>query len=94
MQQNIVLHASIISLGRILLMKFRLMDCEQKIDALQSEIDGLKKGSPNSETCLNTTPTTPQWSYAIFWVLWNWKRNTRNLEILTTSPTLRLTHLQ
>ena len=41
MQQNIVLHASIISLGRILLMKCRLMDCEQKIDALQSELNGL-----------------------------------------------------
>ena len=36
MQQNIVLHASIISLGRILLMKCRLMDCEQKIDVLDS----------------------------------------------------------
>ena len=34
MQQNLVLHASINSLDRILLMKFRLMDCEQKIDAL------------------------------------------------------------
>ena len=38
MQQKIVLHASIISLGRILLMKCQLMDCEQKIDALQSEL--------------------------------------------------------
>ena len=41
MQLNIVLHALINSLDRILLMTFRLMDCEQKIDALQSELNGL-----------------------------------------------------
>ena len=41
LQQKLVLYASINSLERILLMTFRLMDCERKIDVLQSEINGL-----------------------------------------------------